>query len=219
MIQNSLRLSVTFSALSFCCLGIAETTQLPPLKRGDTWTYRQSFAAPAKQAEIYNFQVAVVVENKDGSLVAGRAGVESPTVWSLIGPFSAGTCVRDMMPGESLELDGICNTALTAGKKWEWNRSDSVSSVQKRFVVAGIEEVKVPFGSYLATRIEVVEINTDVAYPGIKPPLGGYQKHFHTTYWYAREVKGFVKIVREKRQQDGTLVHKMTEVLTRFRSE
>jgi hypothetical protein len=210
---------IAASAVLLCSQpSLAQQTNLRQLEVNDTWRYRQTFETPSSAIETHDFRVSVIFKNKDGSLVAARSGPErANAVWSPIGPFPAATCVRDLIQGDSLGLNDNCSSALTPGKKWELRHADTAVIVMKNFQVAAVEAVEVPFGHFTAIRIEVDEAQTTVAYPGVEPPPGGYEKRFRTVYWFAPEVRGFVKIVREMRNPDGTPIHKMTEVLTNFK--
>jgi len=188
---------------------------LRPLQVGDTWRYRQTSeerGAPAASISTPDF--SFLFQNKAGDLVfAMKRHDTNNAAWQLLGPVSPSTCMFDVIAHAGIIK--TCDMSLEPGATWSADETTSAATTQDRFTVGATEDIVVPAGKYRSVRIQQDRTVTEVAYPGVPEPAGGYTRHFRTTYWYSPDVKSMAKVVREF-LDPGSKIARLTEELESY---
>lgn len=208
------RFSYFFSAffLFLNCVNDSHAQTLHPLQVGDTWRYRQTSEQPgAVPLSVLAPYFSVLSQSKSGEFVLAMKRHDiTNAAWKLIGQTSPTVCLFDVTAREGITKN--CEIRLKEGDTWSTDETTSLARTQERFSVGGVEEVIVPAGKYQAVKIQVQRIVTEIAYPGVAEPQGGYVKKSKTTYWYSDDVKAMVKVIRESPVADGKIARLTDEL-------
>jgi hypothetical protein len=183
-----------------------------PLQVGDTWRYRQTSEQPGSAPKsVSTPDFSVLFQNKAGEFVLAmkRHDIANAT-WQLIGPISPTVCMFDVIAHEGITKN--CEIRVQDGVTWATDETTSLARTQERFSVGAVEDVIVLAGKYQAVKIQVQRTVTEVAYPGVAEPPGGYVKQFKTTYWYSNDVKAMVKVIRELSTAGGKIIRQTEEL-------
>jgi len=172
-----------------CAGGLAEFTanvpspapiEMPVLYPGDTWTFRYNDGRRWRQT----YDAAA----EDG-LLRGRGPNPGATFYfdhahTLRKVYIDGTWLTWDTPDFPEIGKAELEFPLTVGKRWTttWYRYAAVEITQDSWV-AGCETVRVPAGTFVGVRIEVVRHAT-------RGSVGGFARY---TLWYAPAVKYWVK--------------------------
>lgn len=171
----------------------AQDNRLSPVKPGDQWSYKQFDEAGSKDAAIAHFKIGWKTKQGELAVLANYGGltVGPETLWKTMYFLTPDVCMLDVASGEHLSPLHPYDLSLVTGTTWESDTSDKFTRTHNRFKVISLEEVHVPAGIYHAFKIDrvaAVRVTAD-------PDLG--EKRVHTIYWYAPEIRGMAKIVRE----------------------
>lgn len=134
-------------------------------------------------------------------------------MWKLEGPIPAATCLIDLINRDTLGLSDGCNAKLEPGDTWNINQEDTAVHSRKSYRVVEVGMVAVPAGKFLATRIDAEEFRTEVMNASKVPMELGTPIRTVSRYWYATDVKGMVKIERERYNSSGKRTDHVLEVL------
>lgn len=171
-------------------------------------TREQPGSAPVTVSAPY---FSVLSQSRAGGFVLAMKRHDIPNAaWQLIGQISPMLCLLDVTAHEGITKN--CEIRLKDGDAWSTDETTSLARTQERFSVGGVEEVVVPGGIYQAVKIQVQRIVTEVAYPGVAEPQGGYVKRSKTTYWYSDDVKAMVKVIRELSVANGKIARLTDEL-------
>lgn len=176
--------------------------QSRPVVPGDMWVYKQTTEAPGQAPSSDTWRFRAAYRTKEGKLavLAAPAKLAGPNVlWKIVYLLNDDVCTLDVANGESLGLKHSCDTPLKVDMAWESGSAERQSRMHERYQVLAQEKVQVPAGSYEAFKIDSVGT------------VDG--KRFHTIFWYAPEVKGMIKIVRENFDASGRISQQLTEEL------
>jgi hypothetical protein len=208
--------SLTPLVLAALLSSVHGSENLPPAMQGDTWRFRQSEIANervVKGPEV-DFRIAyktvtgqwaVGVWNGPVSYRAAKQHGQVPVLkFGRSIPGSA--CLSDVVAGRDLDQGRGCSP-LKEGEAWEFTPADNEAKVHVKVLNAEVDEVDVPAGHYLANRLEF----SLLVQPLNKPP-----EYSEATYWYAREVRGMVKIERRYFDSQLALTHKVVQELLEF---
>ena len=171
----------------------AQDGRLSPVKPGDQWSYKQFDKAGSRDAAIAHFKIGWKTKQGELAVLANYGGLTlgPETLWKMTYVLTPDVCMLDVASGEHLSPLHPCDLSLATGTTWESDTSDKLTRTHNRFKVISLEEVHVPAGIYQAFKIDRVAAVRVTA----NPDLG--ERYVHTIYWFAPEIRGMAKIVRE----------------------
>lgn len=142
----------------------------------------------------------VVSETKNNKLTLADTNLKlvgSQPVWNIKGQIGKDVCILDLVGIDKLGIENSCSINLTPGLTWNADEADTAVHVQRRYTVKGEEMVQVPAGTFRAIRIAAVKLRSEVTNPLSSPMELGNTQRIETTYWYAPNAKGMIKVERE----------------------
>lgn len=208
--------STLFPLMLLALMSSVHASDLPLVMRGDTWRFLQSEIANervTKGPEI-DFRIAyktvtgqwaVGVWDSPVSYHAAKQHGQIPLL-KFGRSIPASTCLVDVIAGRNLDQGRGCGP-LKEGEAWEIAPADGEARVHARLLSTKADEVSVPAGRYLANRLELSLL--------VQPPNKS-PEYSEATYWYAREVRGMVKIERRYFDSQRSLTHKVVQELVEF---
>ena len=226
----------------FCAGATAQSIEAPVLKPGDSWTYRLTQErAPSGWVQSRN---EFTVERVTASAIyytAKQAGSSQTPREILSGPDWSR--MRDVN-GKETVVNRPLVFPLTTGKTWNLEYSElSPNKVHKseqwssKYTVVGYETVEVPAGKFNALKIEAEGHWTAEMEPGQSIVQGAQTSQNSTTmttsvqrasdkptsgrtykaFWYAPEVRRWVKSVEEFYSSGGIRNERETAELEAFK--
>lgn len=181
--------------LAFASASHAATGQPVP---GDYWVYQSlSQGRDERGPVVRSQQLRVSVE---GYNTLGKPIIKGERLFGL----HSDTCLYDIALGVELPGEVACDAPLTPGQGWNAAPPDVNQGGRQWFSVTGSETLTMGAKRYQATVISTVA-------PLIWP--SGYRR---STYWYAPEVKGMMKIVHEGMDEQGVVTVTETYTLLSF---
>ena len=201
-------------AVSLACVSAAfgadesAPVQKPEVKVGERWAYRRT-DDPTKQPKVTTYEDSVAFVGTDEILTVNKSGTSESQWNSEWGAMSLG--------GSGMVFDkpvGILKFPLMVGAIHETvysvvarRGSDMRSKNEAKVKVVAWEDVVVPAGKFRALKIEAIG-----TYTRLDIRHGGWMRQ---TFWYAPEVKRWVKIVYEDGFRDPStpythVVHELT---------
>jgi hypothetical protein len=242
MRRTSQVLFLTFAVFIAAGVAGAEATGSPPIKAGDTWTYKNtSEKGPSGWSQSRD---VITVSRVTGSMVY----FEIKTADSTQPPkelFSAldWSRVRDI-EGKETVINKPLSFPLSAGKTWEIRYTEPHPNKQFRseewvhkYTVVGYESVEVPAGTFNALKIEseghwTAELEpTQTVVQGAQSNAAGTTMTTQTqktadrtvsgrtykAFWYVPEARRWVKSVEEYYGSGGVRNERYTGELESFK--
>ena len=152
---------------------------------GDSWTYHTVYRNNGpKDIKLIENTLTIVV---DGLNTLGKPRFKG----SLVFGMHSDTCLFDIFFGNEIPGAIACDDPLPIGKTWYAGPIDIYQGPKQWFTVTGREHIRLAGRTYLATIISTVG------------PLPGHAGYRRSTYWYAAEVKGMMKVIHEVLEENG----------------
>lgn len=228
--------------LIVCVSAVAQSIDRPAVRQGDTWLYRATIEkGPSGWNQVHDEITVTRVTGSSiyftvkqtGSTQSGRE-IYTQSDWAR---------VRDVNGRETV-VNRPLDFPLSAGKTWkvafeEQNPSARFKSEKRdsKFTVVGYEDVQVPAGTFHALKIEAEGTWSAEVAPGESVVQGGESNAGGTTmstqvhktapheasgrlykaYWYAPDVKRWVKSIEEDYSSGGVRNQRTTEELESFK--
>jgi len=228
--------------LILCVSASAQSLDRPNVRQGDAWVYRATVEkGPSGWNQVHNEITVTRVTassiyftvKQSGSTQAGRE-VYAQSDWAR---------VRDVNGRETV-VNRPLDFPLAAGKSWkvsfeEQNPNSHFKSEKwdYKFTVVGYEDVQVPAGTFHALKVEAEGTWSAQVAPGQAVVQGGESNAGGTTlstqthktvehevsgrlykaYWYAPDVKRWVRSVEEDYSSGGVRNERVTDELESFK--
>jgi hypothetical protein len=220
----------------------SQTLDVPAVKTGDTWIYRSTTERGASGWNQTEEEIKVTRVTPTTIFIATKpAGSTQPPKEMLVGPDWSR--VRDVN-GTQTVVNRPLAFPLSDGKSWDVvyteqnpNKNHKSEKFDNHFRVVGYETVQVPAGSFRALKIESEGHWEAVVAPGQSVVQGGQTGQSGTTmvtqvqntaerqtsgrlykaFWYAPEVKRWVRSVEEYYSSGGVRNERYSEELESFK--
>jgi len=230
-----LSLSVSVGALS-------QTLDQPATKAGDTWTYRNTTEKGPSGWNQSRDEITVTRVTASSIYYSSKpSGSSQPTKELIAG--ADWSRLRDIN-GKETVVNQPFKFPLTAGKTWDVqyqeqhpNKAHKYEKLESKFVVVGYEDVEVPAGKFKALKIESEGRWTAELEPGNAVVQGAQSTANGTTmvtqvqktnadpvtgrtykaFWYAPEVKRWVKSIEEFYSSGGVRNERYTGELESYK--
>jgi hypothetical protein len=227
-------------ALSFNCL--AQSIDLPPVKAGDTWKYRNTTEKGANGWTQSYDEIAVYrVTSSSIYFTMKQSGSTQPGKDLIAG--ADWSRLRDVNGTETV-VGRPLSFPLSPGKTWEVqyteqhpNKLHKFEKWNTKFTVVGFETVEVPAGKFKALKIEgeghwtaeleptqtvvqgaqSAENNTTMVTQVQKTSAIPATGRTYKAFWYAPEAKRWVKSVEEYYGNGGVRSDRFTTELDSFK--
>lgn len=232
----------TLAGAAFSLNGLAQTLDLPAVKEGDTWKYRSTTERGTNGWTQADNEIVVSRVTGSGIYFSTRqSGSTQPPRDQIAG--LDWHRMRDVNGKETM-VNQPLSFPLAPGKSWDVeyleqhpNKAHRFEQWQNTFKVIGYETIEVPAGKFNALKIEseghwsaelepsqtVVQgaqsaqsdttMVTEVKKTSAAPVTGRTYKAF----WYAPEVKRWVKSVEEYYANNGVRNERYTDELESFK--
>lgn len=232
---------IAASGMLLCLQAAAEVAELPAVKAGDSWIYRQTTERGQSWNQTRDESTVTRVTAANIYLANRKAGsTEVPRETYVGRDWSR---MRDI-GGKETVINRPLEFPLEIGHKWEINYQEQNPNPQHRlekihqtFTVIGIEDVDVPAGHFKAWKVEVdgrweaevapsksvqqgaqvnaegVVTSSQVSNTGEKLVSG----KLYRAFWYAPEVKRYVKSIEEYYSAAGVRNERFTSELESFK--
>jgi hypothetical protein len=192
---------------------------LPIVVQGDTWRFRQSEIANGSVTSGPEVDIRIAYKTVTGQWAVG--------VWN--GPVSyrvtkqqgqipvlkfgrsipVSSCLADVAAGRDLDRGRGCDSPLKEGEAWEFAPPSDGVKVHVKMLHVKVDEVDVPAGRYRANRLEFSLL--------VEPTnISESPEYSEATYWYAKEVRGMVKIERRYFDSRRSLTRRVVQELVEF---
>jgi hypothetical protein len=183
-------------ALLLAPLKVAQASQPIP---GDSWVYHSIYRANGSyDIKLIEDTVKVVV---DGRNTLGKPRFKGLDTFGM----HSETCLFDVFVGNEIPGAIACDDPLPIGKTWYAGPIDIYQGPKQWFTITGREKITLEGATYLATIISTVG------------PLPGHSGYRRSTYWYAPEIKGMMKVIHEGLEENGVVTVEEIYTLQSFR--
>lgn len=231
-----------FAALAMCQLAVAQTVDAPKVKKGDSWIYRDTVEKGTNGWTQTRDELVVTRSTLSSIYYTIKQSGSNQPVRELIAG-SDWSRLRNL-DGVETVVNKPLAFPLGLGKTWDLqykemhpNKARKFEEWANKFQVIGYESVDVPAGKFDALKIESegrwnaeiepsqtvvqgaqtsqnnVTMETRVQKTEARPVSGRTYKAF----WYAPEVKRWVKSVEEYYGSDGARSERFTSELESFK--
>ncbi len=224
-------------------ISAAENLDRPNVKPGDKWNIQTTVEVPQKNDwRQSRYEMTVVRAGSSGILVSMQERNSKRPAFEVM--FGADWSRFRSINGEETVVEKPFNFPLAQGKTWEVqyaedhpNKDYKNSSHALKYTVIGWEDVEVPAGKFKALKIEA-----DGRWKGELAPVEGsitgtrkdeggsttvtssrkvipkvQTGRIYRAYWYAPQVKTFVKTIDEGYTTGGNLSRRTTQELESYK--
>ena len=175
----------------------ASSPYFPPLAKGDSWAYAVE-QGPADKTLTLTLNGVEVLRKKSQGFVFGSfdpKNARDKTSRDVMHTVDMDVCVADPFTGAMLRQGARCQQPPAVDEVWRSDLKIDQRTLQIETTFKGREEITVGAGSFNA--LKFVCSGAFLNAEGQKFAL------LETTYWYAAEVRGMVKIDSRATTRDG----------------
>lgn len=179
----------------------------------DDWTFEQVLESPNKARHV-NPPIRLSIHQLKETWIARMKAItdDHVPIWDLKAKLPGTICVIDFVGLSHLDLMDSCNRPLAPGMEWKHEKVSGETKTASTYRVDSTQDVTVKAGRFSTVKILRTEKKFSHRPPNPDRPAGEVK----TTYWFSRDAKAFVLIVREHYTHAGALQLRAREELTSF---